>query len=70
MWTDPIVEEIRAIRRKHTEDFGGDVAAILEDIRQREQKSGRVFVTFLPPSGVVTPLPMPSPNTNPSSAPL
>ena len=67
MWTDPIVEEIRAIRRKHTEEFGGDLTAILEDIRQREQKSGRVFVTFLPSPGIITPLPMPSPDSNPSS---
>jgi hypothetical protein len=68
MWTDPIVEEIRAIRRKQTQEFGGDLLAILEDIRQREQKSGRVFVTFLPPNGVITPLPMPSPDTNSSSS--
>jgi len=67
MWTDPIVEEIRAIRRRHTDQFGGDVAAILDDIRQREQKSGRVFVTFAPPKDVVALLPTLPPDANSSS---
>ena len=68
MWSDPIVEEIRAIRRTHTEKFGGDVAAILEDIRQREQKSGREFVTFARPKDVVAPLATLPPDPNTSSA--
>ena len=46
MWSDPIVEEVRAIRRKHTDKFGGDVRAICEDFRKRQQKSNRKIVTF------------------------
>jgi hypothetical protein len=58
MWVDPIVEEIRAIRRKHTDKFGGDVHAICEDFRKRERESNRTFVTFpKPSSGVLAPLP-------------
>jgi hypothetical protein len=59
MWKDPIVDEIRAIRRKHTEKFGGDVRAICEDLRRREQESGREFVTFAdqPAAPVFAPLP-------------
>ena len=55
MWTDPIVEEIRAIRHEHAEKFGGNVAAIFADIRQRERESGRVFVTFAQPKEVMAP---------------
>ena len=67
MWTDPIVEEIRAIRRTQTDKFGGDIAAILEDIRQREQESGRVFVTFAPPKDIIAPLVTMPLDSNPTS---
>ena len=50
-----------------TDKFGGDVAAILEDIRQREQESGRVFVTFAPPTDFIAPLVTMPPDSNPSS---
>jgi hypothetical protein len=47
MWFDPIVEEIRAIRRKHTDKFRGDVRAICEDFRKRQRESNRKIVTFV-----------------------
>lgn len=59
MWTDPIVDEIRAIRRKHTDKFGGDIRAICEDFQKRERESNRKFVTFSvqPTNAVYAPLP-------------
>ena len=45
---DPIVEEIRAIRRALAAKFDNDVSAIFADLRAREAMSGRRYVT-LPP---------------------
>ena len=69
MWVDPIVEEIRAARRRHTDKFSGDVRAILDDVRKREQNSGRTFVNFAQNAtkAIVAPLPALNPNSNPSS---
>ncbi len=44
MSTDPITEEIRAIRRALAERQGNDVSRILAETRQREATSGRRFV--------------------------
>lgn len=48
MWQDPIVEEVRAIRDAYSKRFEYDLDAICDDIKERELKSGRAFVT-LPP---------------------
>ncbi|MCB9766649.1 MAG: hypothetical protein H6752_00505 [Candidatus Omnitrophica bacterium] len=48
MRDDPIVEEIRKIRREHTDKFGGDLHAICEDLRHQEKESGREYVSFPP----------------------
>jgi len=48
MKDDPIVEEIREIRQKHSQKFNHDIHAICEDLRRRERESGREFVA-LPP---------------------
>jgi len=48
MIDDPIVAEIRELRRKLTAKFAGDLHAICEDLRRQERESGREFVT-LPP---------------------
>lgn len=45
---DPIVEEIREIRREHAERFGYDLDAICEDIRKHEAISGQRFVQLEP----------------------
>ena len=45
---DPIVAEIRAIRKAHAEKFNNDLHAICEDLRRQERESGRKYVT-LPP---------------------
>jgi hypothetical protein len=42
---DPVLAEIRQIRAAHSDRFGGDVRAILDDLRRREQQSGRKLVS-------------------------
>ena len=38
---DPIIDEIHRTRQRMAEKFGGDIAAILEDARKRQEASGR-----------------------------
>ena len=38
---DTIIEEIHRTRQRMAEQFGGDIAAILEDARKRQAASGR-----------------------------
>jgi hypothetical protein len=45
MIEDPIVEEIRKIRRSYAERFSHDVHAICEDLRRQERESDREFRT-------------------------
>jgi len=40
---DPIVREIRRIRRKYAEQFNNDLHAICEDLRRQERESERQF---------------------------
>jgi hypothetical protein len=40
---DTILDEIHQTRRKMAEKFGGDIAAILEDARKRQEASGRAI---------------------------
>ncbi len=46
MWKDPIVEEIRAIRKAHAAQFNFDIKAIVEDARKRQQESKRKVKSF------------------------
>ncbi|HTU89004.1 MAG TPA: hypothetical protein VMF69_02805 [Gemmataceae bacterium] len=41
---DPIVDEVRRIRDAHAARFHYDLDAIFRDIKEREKKSGLVFV--------------------------
>ena len=43
MKEDPIVEEIRAIRRKHAERLNFDLIAIVKDIQLQEKESKLEF---------------------------
>jgi hypothetical protein len=45
MIDDPIVEEIRRIRRVYAERFNNDLHAICEDLRRQEGESNREFRT-------------------------
>ena len=46
MFKDPIVEEVRAVRQKHAARFNHDLRKIAEDLRAKEQQSGRKIVSF------------------------
>jgi hypothetical protein len=48
MKPDPILSEIRRTREAYAEQFGGDVRAMLADLRRRQQESGRVAVSRMP----------------------
>lgn len=41
---DPIVDEVRRVRDAHAARFNYDVDAIVQDIKEREKKSGLQFV--------------------------
>ena len=43
MIDDPIVKDIRRIRREYAEQFNNDLHAICEDLRRQERESGREF---------------------------
>ena len=45
MLEDPIVEEVRAIRRQRAERFDFNVRAIAEDARSREKTCGHEIVS-------------------------
>ncbi|MEX0641462.1 MAG: hypothetical protein WD468_02110 [Pirellulales bacterium] len=45
---DPIVDEVRRVRDAYAARFGYDLDAIFRDIKEREKKSGRKFVSFTP----------------------
>jgi hypothetical protein len=48
MKLDPVLAEIRAIREAHSQKFGGDVKALLADLRERQKASGRPTVSRPP----------------------
>ena len=48
MIDDPIVEDIRRVRRAHASQFDNDLAAIVADLRRLERESGRSYVNFPP----------------------
>lgn len=38
---DPVIEEIHQTRQRMADEFGGNITAILEDARKRQEASGR-----------------------------
>lgn len=42
--TDPIIGELHSIRDQHAARFGYDIDAILQDIRARQETSGREYL--------------------------
>jgi hypothetical protein len=48
MFKDPIVEEVRAARQRHSARFNNDLNAIVADIREKQQHMGRPIVTLTP----------------------
>jgi hypothetical protein len=45
MIDDPIVNEIRRIRKAYAQKFNNDLHAICEDLRRQERESKRAFRT-------------------------
>lgn len=41
MAVDPVLTDVRRIREQYAEQFGGDVRAMMNDLRQRHAKSDR-----------------------------
>ena len=52
---DPIVDEVRRIRDAHAAKFNYDPDAIFRDIKEREKRSGRKYVSFADETVVPSP---------------
>ena len=52
--TDPIIAELRAIRRAYAARFDYDVDAMFRDIRARQEASGREYVRLSSRRSVTT----------------
>jgi len=48
MWEDPIVKEIRKVREEHASRFGHDLDRIYQELKRREEASGRRYVSYPP----------------------
>ena len=45
-WSDPIVDEVRRARDAYAARFNYDLRAIYRDLKEREKRSGRKFVSY------------------------
>ena len=50
--TDPIIDELRAVRDEHAARFNYDVEEIFRDIQAQQEASGREYIR-LPPGRAV-----------------
>jgi len=50
MFTDPIVEEVRAARQRHAARFNNDLDAIVADLKRKQQQMDRPVVSLRPRS--------------------
>jgi hypothetical protein len=48
MFTDPIVEEVRAARQRHSARFNHDLEAIVADLKNKQQRTDRPVVCLAP----------------------
>ena len=53
MWQDPIVAEVRRVRKAHAAQFGFDLEAIYKDLKAQEKRGQRRMISF-PPRRVST----------------
>ena len=67
MDADPIIEEVRRIRREYAERFGYDLRAVAADLRKREQQHPGRLVSF-PPKPARKPAPVQLPKQGMQSA--
>ena len=52
---DSIIEDIHCTRRRIAEKFGGDLLAMIEDARQRQESSGHPMWRPHPPTRAAQP---------------
>jgi hypothetical protein len=45
MKLDPVLAEIRQVREAYSEQFAGNIRAMLADLRERERAGGRTVVS-------------------------
>jgi hypothetical protein len=55
MFKDPIVEEVRAARQRHSARHHHDLDAIVADLRIRQRRMGRPVVSLAPKKPVGLP---------------
>jgi hypothetical protein len=48
MWEDPIVEEVRKIRKEQSERFDFDLEKIFQNLKQQEKNSGKSYASYPP----------------------
>jgi hypothetical protein len=48
MKDDPIVEEVRQYREQHAAKFNYDLQAIYQDLKEQEQRSEQIFLSYSP----------------------
>lgn len=48
MFKDPIVEEVRAARQRHSARFNHDLEAIVADLKEKQQHMDRPVVSRAP----------------------
>ena len=46
MWKDPVVQEVRKIREARAAKLNYDIRAIVEDARERQQRSKQHVISF------------------------
>jgi hypothetical protein len=54
---DPIVDEVRRVRKEHAARFNHDLWAIFRDIKEQQQRSGLNFVSFASETSAVVTIP-------------
>jgi hypothetical protein len=48
MFKDPIVEEVRAARQRHSARFNNDLTAIVDDLKRKQKNLDRPVVSLAP----------------------
>jgi hypothetical protein len=48
MTDDPIIQEVRKVRDEYAKRFNYDLDAIFRDLQQKQEQSGKTYVSFPP----------------------
>jgi hypothetical protein len=55
MWTDPIVDEVRAAREDIAREFAFDLRRLIDDLQREQAQSGRPVVRLEPRGTAASP---------------